>query len=292
MVAKVVGLFFKHDRKSCARIANMIEEAGCWDPEIEFLSGEPGDGSFCPALSEKMRGLEFAVSIGGDGAFLRTARALRGLGVPLYGINAGRLGFLASGKPEDAISDVARILSGDYGVFSRAALRCSIEGRVGEEFFALNEITLSKGPAQRPIDLSVKAGGEALYRFLADGVIVSTPTGSTAYSLSAGGPVVHPNVRCLLVTPICPHSLYPRPIALGEDEIIEVRLEGESDGTTISGDGLLNVPTARGDTVRIWLDKKGASVITIGRSSYYEVLRKKLNWGVGNGSIGPARDND
>jgi NAD+ kinase len=279
----VVGLFFKRDRANSGYIVSRIKSAD-YDVDVRFFECEPGDDGPAPEIEGNLAEMEFAVSIGGDGTFLRVARAIRNLGVPLYGVNAGRLGFLAPGKPEDAPRDIARILSGDYEIFSRASLRCELQrGSVaGEEFYALNEITLSKGPVSRPIDLCVKVRGEVLYKFLTDGVIVSTPTGSTAYSLSAGGPIVHPDVKCLLLTPLCPHSLYPRPVVLGADETIEINLEGDSEWMTLSGDGMLDVGIARGDKVKVSLDKKGVDVITLDYSSYFEVLRRKLQWGAGD----------
>jgi NAD+ kinase len=225
--------------------------------------------------------MEFAVSIGGDGTFLRAARTVRDLGTPLYGINSGRLGFLVSGKPDNAVRDVKRILSGRYDLSTRSAIRCELlrKGVATGELCALNEIVMSKGSLSHPVDLSVSAGNETLYRILADGIIISTPTGSTAYSLSAGGPVIHPDVRCILLTPVCPHSLYARPIVMSENEVIEISLAGVSDEMFLSRDGLINMRLRKGDSVRISLDAKGISMIKLDRSSYYNVLRKKLGWG-------------
>ncbi|MDR3254108.1 MAG: NAD(+)/NADH kinase [Synergistaceae bacterium] len=276
MSERVVGLFFKSDSENGARIASLIKSAD-YDASVNFTFWAPDDGY--PDAGRDFGDMEFAVSIGGDGTFLRVARAVRGLGIPLYGINAGRLGFLASGRPENAALDVVRILSGDFTKSSRAALKCELLSNGARRcFYALNEITLSKVSTSRPIGLRVMAGGEVLYRFLADGVIISTPTGSTAYSLSAGGPVVHPDVSCLLVTPICPHSLYSRPIVLGENEIIDVYPDYESEGMKLAGDGILDIEVPSGDVVRVTLDKKGVDIIKLDYLSYYEVLRKKLNW--------------
>jgi NAD+ kinase len=248
------------------------------------MLGEDGaDDIYIPPTERwgDFRRMEFAVSIGGDGTFLRAARTVRDLGTPLYGINAGRLGFLVSGKPENAVQDIRRILSGEYELSTRSAIRCELlrKGITTGEFCALNEIVISKGSLSHPIDLSVSAGGETLYRLLADGIIISTPTGSTAYSLSAGGPVIHPDVRCILLAPICPHSLYARPVVMSEDEVIEICLAGESDEMFLSRDGLINMRLRKGDSARISLDDRGISMIKLDRSSYYNVLRKKLGWG-------------
>jgi NAD+ kinase len=282
MTERVVGLFFKRDRDSSAAVARRIESADYGGCDVRFFCFGSEDASSGGTVLDDLRTMEFAVSIGGDGTFMRAADAVRGYGVPLYGVNAGRLGFLASGRPEDAVTDVRRILSGDYGQHTRARLRCELlRGRdadEAEEFYALNEFTLSKGPISRPIGLLVTVRQEVLYRFLADGVIVSTPTGSTAYSLSAGGPLVHPDVKCMILTPICPHSLYHRPFILGSGETVEICLEGDSERMTLSGDGIVNVEVRGGDLARLAIDKDGIRVITLDNSSYFETIARKLHW--------------
>ncbi|GHV32815.1 NAD kinase [Synergistales bacterium] len=275
---RVIGLFFKQDREGFPEIADAIEAADYGAP-AEFFRKEPSDGRV------RLKPMDFAVSIGGDGTFLRVARLIgsRGLEAPLYGINAGRLGFLALGLPAQAVSDVSRILSGDYETYVRRPLRCEItsDGEGGKRFYALNEIAVTRGSSPRPVELYIRASRGELYNFLADGVIVSTATGSTAYSLSAGGPVIHPDVRCILVTPICPHSLYPRPVVLSENENIEITQISGGDAMSLSCDGTQDVKVPSGCRVRVTLDKKGVTVLRLGEDSYYEVLRRKLHWGEG-----------
>jgi NAD+ kinase len=227
-------------------------------------------------------GMDFAVSIGGDGTFLRTSRLIWGLGVPLYGINAGRLGFLTAGTAESATSDISRILAGDYSLFSRIPLRGEVtrSGEVIDSVYALNDITMSRGFLSRPIDSLVSVGGDDIYRFLSDGIIVSTPTGSTAYALSAGGPIIHPKVKCMLVLPICPHSLFPRPIVLGDTETVNISIECCDYEAILSGDGHQNMTLFAGDAVSVRLDvERGIDVISVDDSSYYDILRRKMNWG-------------
>ncbi|MDR1019170.1 MAG: NAD(+)/NADH kinase [Synergistaceae bacterium] len=282
MTKRVVGLFFKRDRDSSAAVARRIESADYGGRGVRFFCFGSEDARAGDKVSDSLRAMEFAVSIGGDGTFMRAADAVREYGVPLYGVNAGRLGFLALGKPEEAVQDVRRILSGDYGLYTRARIRCELlrGGNAGEaeEFYALNEFTLSKGPISRPIGLLVTVRQEVLYRFLADGVIVSTPTGSTAYSLSAGGPLVHPDVKCVILTPVCPHSLYHRPFILGSDETVEISLEGDSERMTLSGDGIVNIEVFRRDLVRLAIDERGICVITLDSASYFETIARKLHW--------------
>lgn len=288
MEKRIVGLFFKSDWDRSADLARDIISADYGRYDIQFIIGEDvgTENADASCRSESLfEHMEFAVSIGGDGTFLRTTRAVRELGVPLYGINAGRLGFLASGNPQSAVEDIRKILSGHYGIMARIPLKGEVmrDGKQIEDLYALNEVTISKGTTARPIDLHVAAGHESLYRFLADGIIVSTPTGSTAYSLSAGGPVVHPDVKCMLVVPICPHSLYPRPVVLGENETIVIEPMGENGEIILSGDGQLHVELRDGDSVRLSLDLgRSVNVIKLDSTSYYDVLQSKLGWGVNN----------
>lgn len=283
MQTRVVGLFYKHDRERSAEIADKIRSASYSGVDVRFVLGEDdGEGTYDSVWTEAFCRMEFAVSIGGDGTFLRTARVVRDLGVPLFGVNTGHLGFLAAGNPATAVEDLWQILTRQYRLMTRFPLKGQLfrNGTLLGEIYALNEVTVTKGQLARPIDLSVRAGGTDLYRFLSDGIIVSTPTGSTAYALSAGGPVIHPDVRCMLIVPICPHSLYPRPVVLGERETVEISLSGEAEDIVLSADGQLNVRLARDDVIRLTLDtERGVQVIKLDEGSYYEVLQGKLGWG-------------
>ncbi|MDR1137422.1 MAG: NAD(+)/NADH kinase, partial [Synergistaceae bacterium] len=231
-------------------------------------------GAFCGEM-------DIAVSIGGDGTFLMTSKSIMGLGVPLYGINTGRLGFLASGEASLAVRDIEKILDGDYEIFSKIPLKGEVirEGAVINVIRAFNEIMIVKNFVSRPIALSAHVGDEKLYDFLSDGIIVSTPSGSTAYALSSGGPVIHPEVRCAAVIPVCPHSLFPRPILVPDSAEIKIRLESSRYGAVLSGDGQDNAEMLSGDEVLITCDKEmKIGVIRLGDGSYFGVLRNKLNW--------------
>ncbi len=291
MKTRTIGLFFMKDRSRGAELARRIV-SGVYDGyDLHFALGEgefecdPDVFGLPPEKRGRLEDIEFALSIGGDGTFLRTARAVRGLKVPLYGVNAGRLGFLALGHADSAESDLLRILSGDYGILSRFPLKGSLlrDGKPFMELYALNEVTVTKGPCARPIELGVSVGDDRIYNFLADGVIVSTPTGSTAYALSTGGPIVHSDVKCVLIAPICPHSLYSRPVLLGQDATIFVDAKGEEGEVILAGDGQLHIAMEKGDRVQIALDMENAvDVVTLDMHSYYEILRDKLGWGKNN----------
>ncbi|MDR1471008.1 MAG: NAD(+)/NADH kinase [Synergistaceae bacterium] len=270
---RYVGLFFNPRLPSSVELARRITSYNYGGADVCFVTDEENI-HYCD--------MDFAISIGGDGTFLRTSRSIWGLGVPLYGINAGRLGFLAAGTAESATSDICRILSGDYKIFQHIPLQGEAvrNGEVIGSVCALNDITVSKGFLSRAIDSLVSVGEDSIYRFLSDGIIVSTPTGSTAYAMSAGGPIVHPRVKCILVVPICPHSLFPRPIVLGDGETVNISIECCDYEAILSGDGHQNMTLFAGDAVSVKLDAdRGIDVISIDESSYYDILRRKMNWG-------------
>lgn len=278
-MTSVVGIFFRRQHPKSAEAARRIMEAD-YGSDVRFVADEANKAGHA-ARSEK-EGLRFAISIGGDGTFLRTAQAVIGLKIPLFGVNTGKLGFLTSGTPETAVDDVRKILAGEYRVDDHPVLKGEVirDGSVSRSTYGINEIAIIKDSPSRPIDLDIHANGEPLYRILSDGVIVATPTGSTAYALSTGGPIVHPSVRCLLVVPICPHSLYQRPIVFGEDDVIEARLVSGSGRTTITGDGHKNIALEIGDVVRISRVRDCCfHVIKVDDATYYDVLRSKFSWG-------------
>jgi NAD+ kinase len=267
-----VGLFFNGDLESSAEVARAIKNADYGKRRVEFVSSR---------ADEPRGGLDIAISIGGDGTFLMTSKTIMGLGVPLYGINTGRLGFLASGEASSAVCDVERILDGDGELFPKVPLKGEVirEGSVISTVRAFNEIMIVKNFVSRPIMLSARINGEKLYDFLSDGIIVSTPAGSTAYALSSGGPVIHPEVSCTAVIPICPHSLFPRPIIVPDSAPVRIKLESPMYGAVLSGDGQDNVEMRPGDEALIAYDREMAiGVIRLGGGSYFGVLRNKLNW--------------
>jgi NAD+ kinase len=266
-----IGLFFNHELQSCAEVAAEIESAFA------------GEGlSFAKGDADADHGdIDCAVSIGGDGTFLMTSRTIMGSGIPLYGVNMGRLGFLASGDAASAVRDIRRIVLGDCEVFPRVPLKAEISSGGGARMsvWAFNEIMIVKKFVSRPIALSTSVDGEKLYSFLSDGLIVSTPAGSTAYALSAGGPIVHPEVRCLSIVPICAHSLSPRSMLLPDATAIKVRLDTREGGAILSGDGQNNAELESGDEVLVMSDfASRVDVIRMDGGAYADALRNKLNW--------------
>ena len=226
--------------------------------------------------------VEFAVILGGDGTFLRAARYTFGYPIPLYGINLGRLGFLATGDPECAKEDITSILENNFTLQQRHLIKGLVwrGERVVYELHALNDLVISKGNLARVIDLEVRVGDEILSLFLADGLILSTPTGSTAYALSAGGPIVPPHVPCMLLAPICAHTRYARPVVLSGTDRAYVTPKGDNRNLILTQDGQLCYELLPDDHLEAMLDPDiHINIIQLKDRSYYDLLREKLRWG-------------
>ena len=282
---KKIGLFFNTDKTEARNIADRLLLWGELNG-VEFLLlpheakalevPETGDTEWFASVS-------FAIAIGGDGTFLRAARTTAGHSIPLYGINVGRLGFLVTGRPEDAEQDILGILAGKGAVLNRSPLIGKVhrDGQKLYEFSALNEIVVAKGLLARPIELEVKIHDQPLSVFLADGIIVSTPTGSTAYALSAGGPIVPPHVDCLLLVPICAHTLYARPFVLGGSDIISVYPRGIDCDLMLTLDGQPGCSIQHDDCITFSLDPLNViPTLSLQGQSYYRLLQEKLSWGM------------
>jgi len=219
--------------------------------------------------------------IGGDGTLLQAARRSVGSGVPLLGINAGSLGFLTSISRERVKSCLPRVLGGEWETSERMALAVRVvrSGRTVARGWALNEAVVFRGRHAHIIRLSVDVGGEHLSDYQCDGLIVATPTGSTAYSLSAGGPIVSPEASALAVTPICAHALTNRPLVLDAARAVRIHVPKRSPDLALSTDGAPNVELLPGDVVEVKRDGRSVDLAYLPDSGFYTVLRHKLRWG-------------
>lgn len=223
---------------------------------------------------------DLAIVLGGDGTMLSVARALGDSSIPLVGINRGRVGFLTDISSDHMLDAMASILSGKFFIEQRPMLMASIlrAGKVVSQGVALNDVVINKNGMSRLIELEVHIDGDFVHRQRSDGLIISTPTGTTAYSLSAGGPILHPSVDALAIVPICPHTLSNRPIAVNGTSKVEVILiEAESAG--VHFDGQMLVDLAVGDRVIIQRADKAVALLHPEGHSHYGMLREKLNWG-------------
>ena len=220
---------------------------------------------------------DIAVALGGDGTIIHTAKRAAVFHKPVLGINCGTLGFMA-GLEADELDRLSDLIEGRYAVESRMMLSVSLHsGGETREFYALNEAVLARGARSRLVTVEVASDGGPIATYHADGVIVATPTGSTAYSLSAGGPVVDPSVGCLLLTPVCPHSLFARSYIFGEETRLSLRVAGERDDDAhLTVDGEEGVPVGLAEEVRIAHCPLSASLIRIKEQAFYHVLNRKL----------------
>jgi len=235
-----------------------------------------------------LREADVVVAIGGDGTILRTARALRGTEVPILGVNLGRLGFLAEVSADKLEEAFGMVLDGKAQVEQRMALTAYAEGE-GKEFFAVNDVVLERGASPRMIEVRVSIGEECLGSYLADGAILATPTGSTAYSLSAGGPIVNPRLEAILLTPICPHSLSVRPMVLPPDEVIVLHVRSDrGEDMALTVDGQLRCRLRAEDRVTVRKAREKVKLLTFPGRSFYNVLCTKLLWGGGKQRICPS----
>ncbi|MEZ4389386.1 MAG: NAD(+)/NADH kinase [Candidatus Krumholzibacteriia bacterium] len=225
---------------------------------------------------------QLIVALGGDGTMLRAARMIGETGRPLLGINLGSLGYLTDIPVDGLPGAIGRVLDGEYRLEARSRVHARVwrgEAMVAEAA-GLNDVVVNMGPLPRTLDLELRLGDVTLGRWLGDGVIFATAAGSTAYSLSAGGAICAPDVRGLLVTPICPHSLGVRPLILGDDVDVELVVREVGEGATLTADGQVATPLAEGDRLTCHLDRPLVNLVKFTDSSFFQILRQKLHWGI------------
>jgi NAD+ kinase len=223
---------------------------------------------------------DMLVVLGGDGTMLAAARLVEDRPIPILGINAGGLGFLTAVSRDEAFTALAHVFSQAFAEEERLMLRSRVVRR-GQEVIAasaLNDAVVSKG-ASHMVQLEISINRQFVTRLRGDGLIVSTPTGSTAYSMAAGGPILNPSVHALILTPICPHTLTNRPIVIPQDVLVEVVLVSKDHGAMATFDGQVGIALQPGDTVEIRASENKTRLIRFSDRSYYDMLSKKLKWG-------------
>ena len=220
------------------------------------------------------------IVLGGDGSLLDAARRAAPLGKPLLGINLGHLGYMTELEMTD-LDKLSCLFDGSFSLDRRAMLDISVrteQGGVKAASFALNDAVLSNGSVARIVDLELYEGGKKVSAYRADGLIVATPTGSTAYSMSAGGPITDPHLHCLCVTPVCPHSLSARPVVFGDDAVLEIKNICQREKMLyLTVDGRINYEVYRGDVVRLTRSAMETRLIRLSEGGFYEKLQKKMN---------------
>ncbi|HSC35070.1 MAG TPA: NAD(+)/NADH kinase [Thermodesulfobacteriota bacterium] len=231
--------------------------------------------------------VDIILVFGGDGTFLRVARLACEHGTPILGINLGGLGFLTEITVEEIYPMMKRILSGDYEIEDRQMLRTTVRrGRTGAKHYeVLNDVVINKEAVARIIDLEIYIEGSHVTTYKADGIILSTPTGSTAYSLSAGGPIVHPALPVTIITPICPHTLTNRPLVVSNEMKVEIKITTQEPDTYLTLDGQIGIRLKTGDVIEV---RKSDTVVKLIKSpfrDYFTILKTKLMWGERYGKI-------
>ncbi len=237
---------------------------------------------YMPALPREQLGdnTDIIISLGGDGTMLASARILRDKDIPILGINLGSLGFLTQLTPDQLESSLTRLLDGDYRIEKRLILKTEImNGPSLESPYALNDIVIDKGDVSRVINLSLYADGEYICSYTADGLIIATPTGSTAYSLAVGGPILNPDMEAFIASPISPFSLTSRPMVFPPDRTLEVKVRSEHGDALLTIDGQVTAKVAPKGAIRITRAEHSLKMVTFADNSFYSILRRKLHWG-------------
>ena len=224
---------------------------------------------------------DLLIVLGGDGTLLSVARAAHPHNIPILAVNLGSLGFLAEISIEELYPTLENILAGKFEIENRMLLNACIwrNGEKVEDHNVLNDVVINKGAVARVINLQVLVNGQYMTSYRADGLIIATPTGSTAYSLSAGGPIIHPSMHTLVLSPICPFTLTNRSILIPDQSVIQVKLAAEYDDVRVTLDGQEGYDMRAGDILEIKKTKTSLQLIRGPNKNYYQILRDKLHWG-------------
>jgi NAD+ kinase len=257
------------------RVHVLLEE------EAAVLAGKPKLASTLKKIGETA---DLIIVLGGDGTIIRVARDLNGSATPILGVNLGNLGFLTSVRGDKLRDPVRTILRGMYEVSERQTLQAALlrRGRRREAHRALNDVVVSRGAFSRIVRLRLSIDGELLTEYLCDGMIFATATGSTAYSLSAGGPILVPTARALIITPICPHALSNRSVIAGETSVIRCQVASAAAELLLTVDGQVQLPLEVGDEVEVRQSPRIVKLVTPKNHSYFQVVREKLKWSGAN----------
>lgn len=285
MYLKSVAIFAKRHDPRCQGVAddliNWLEENKC----LPLVESHLADliGYSRSLTDEEIRDqAELVVVLGGDGTLISVARLFSGKSVPIVGVNLGSLGFLTEVTVEELYPLLERCLNGEPRVSDRMMLEVTVsrEDEEIERCHVLNDMVINKGALARIVDLETRVNRHFLTTYKADGLIVSTPTGSTGYSMSAGGPIIHPLMSCIVITPICPHTLTNRPIVVTDESIITITIASSFDEKVyLTLDGQVGFKLMQGDTIEVRKALKTTALVMSKERDYFEVLRTKLKWG-------------
>lgn len=246
------------------------------DSEIAHYLGEEGiEKTKMPSM------VDLIIVFGGDGTMLSVARLIGSMNVPILGINLGGLGFITEINRDEIYEATEQVLAGRYSIEERIMLSALVfrQGEKIADFLVLNDVVINKGTLARIIDLDTFVNNTFVTKFKSDGLIISTPTGSTAYSLSAGGPILYPTLNCIIITPICPHTLTHRAIVLPDTFKIEVILDSDKEDVVLTLDGQVGFSLKKDDRVQVRKSEFKTKIMIPPERDYFQVLRTKLKWG-------------
>ena len=281
---KKVGIYAKKNHPDAEQIASNICERFKLE-QIEVLledSLAEQIGQVNGYAEEEIPELvDLIIVLGGDGTLISVARLVGEQNVPIVGVNLGRLGFLTEITRDELPEMLERLIADDYQISDRMMLDAFIhrDDKVVGRFTVLNDVVINKGALARIIDMETYVDGRHLTSYKADGLIISTPTGSTGYNLAAGGPIIYPDINSLLITPICPHMLTNRPIMVWSRSVIEIKVSFEDDVVFFTADGQVGRKLLPGDRVEVRRSKLRTRLVSSPSKDYFEILRTKLNWG-------------
>jgi NAD+ kinase len=268
----------KHERifKNTLRYLKKMGKEVYLEERVAKYMGLKKYNEFIPGKTK----VDLVLVMGGDGTILRLVSQMKELDAKFFGINMGHLGFLSEIPPVRIEKILGRVFAGDYTIDKRMMIQADVArgGKIVGKYRALNEIAITQGTLSRLLVLKTKAGNRKLANYKSDGLIIATPTGSTAYSLAAGGPIIHPAIRAFIVTPICPHSFTHKPIVIPDTKGIEVLIASDYEMMILTADGQQSMTLKHQDVVHIKRDGF-AEFIRLPNENYFLTLRQKLGWG-------------
>jgi NAD+ kinase len=279
-----VGLFVKWHQQDAVRLAGEVAEwlaaRGIEVLVDETLAADLPAARSCPAAAIAAE-VDLFIVLGGDGTLLSVSRLVEERRTPILGINLGSLGFLTEVTRDETIPVLERLLAGELEVSERLRLDVIIrrDGVEVARYRVLNDLVINKGALARIIDMEAWVDDTYLTTFKADGLIVATPTGSTAYNLSAGGPIISPTLHCLVISPICPHMLTNRPIIVSDEALIRIQVKFQDEEVALTADGQVGMPLHGGDVVEIRRSPHPTMLVISPTKDYFQILRTKLRWG-------------
>jgi len=278
---KTVAVVVKRGSSEAVALAQQVRARF---PDLELLAEpELAAATGWPAVPEEemSRRAELILVLGGDGTLIHAARMVRGRAVPILGVNLGSLGFLTEVPRSELFARLPEVLSGRAHLHTRMKLACRLHrgGKAIVEDEVLNDVVINRGALARIADHEVSLDGQYMTTFKSDGVIFATPTGSTAYALAAGGPILHPALECTVVAPICPHALTQRPFVVPGNQVVNVVLRSPGADVYVTLDGQAGHALQQGDRIEVWRSPNRTVLVSNPNIDYFGILRQKLHWG-------------